>query len=87
MGRPFHSHVGASTWRCQIAGPKRCLLFKVNGQRLKPCIQNLEPGKDVEFVNLTNPVYFFKLVTGTLGSSAHIVRSIPDTGLRSSSLL
>ena len=67
--------------------PKDGPLFKVNGQRLKPCIQNLELGKDVESVNLTDPIYFFKLVTGTLGLSAHTMCLIPDTGLRSSSLL
>jgi hypothetical protein len=34
-------------------------IFKVNGQRLKPCIQNSEPGTDVESVKLTDPTYLF----------------------------
>jgi hypothetical protein len=31
------------------------------GDALALCIQNLEPGKDVEFVNLTDPVYYVKI--------------------------
>jgi hypothetical protein len=34
-------------------------IFKVNGQRLKPCIQNPEPGTDVESVKLTDPTDSF----------------------------
>jgi hypothetical protein len=43
----------------ELRDPKDDTLFKVNGQRLKPCIQNLEPGKDVASVNLTDAVYLF----------------------------
>ena len=43
----------------ELQDPKDGTLFKVNGKRLKPCIQKLEPSKDVESVNLTDPIYLF----------------------------
>jgi hypothetical protein len=43
----------------ELRDPKNGNIFKVNGQRLKPCIQNLQPGTDVESVKLTDPVYSF----------------------------
>jgi hypothetical protein len=43
----------------ELRDPRDGTLFKVNGQRLKPCIQNLEPGTDVDSVTLTDPVYLF----------------------------
>jgi hypothetical protein len=43
----------------EIRDPKDGNIFKVNGQRLKPCIQNPEPSTDVESVKLTNPTYSF----------------------------
>jgi hypothetical protein len=36
----------------ELRDPKDGTISKVNGQRLKPCIQNLEPGIDMESVNL-----------------------------------
>jgi hypothetical protein len=42
-----------------LRDPKDGNIFKVNGQRLKPCIQNPEPGTDVESVKLTDPTYSF----------------------------
>jgi hypothetical protein len=42
----------------ELQNPKDGTLFKVNGQRLKPCVQHLKPGKDVESVNLMDLIYF-----------------------------
>jgi hypothetical protein len=41
----------------ELRDPKDGNIFKVNGQRLKPCIQNPDPGTDVESVQLTDPTY------------------------------
>lgn len=41
----------------ELRDPKDGKIFKVNGQRLKPCIQNPDPGADVESVQLTDPTY------------------------------
>jgi hypothetical protein len=43
----------------ELQDPRDGNIFKVNGQRLKPCIQNIEPGTYMEFVKLTDPVYSF----------------------------
>ena len=43
----------------ELQDPRDGNIFKVNGQRLKPCIQNLQPGTNVESVKLTDPVYSF----------------------------
>jgi hypothetical protein len=43
----------------ELKDPRDGNTFKVNGQRLKQCIQNPEPGTDVESVKLTDPVYSF----------------------------
>jgi hypothetical protein len=43
----------------ELRDPKDGNIFKMNGQRLKPCIQNPEPSTDVESVKLTYPVYSF----------------------------
>jgi hypothetical protein len=43
----------------ELRDPKDGNIFKVNGQRLKPCIQNPEPGIDVESIKLTDPIYLF----------------------------
>jgi hypothetical protein len=43
----------------KLRDPRKGNIFKVNGQRLKPCIQNPEPGTDVESVKLTDPAYSF----------------------------
>ena len=40
----------------ELQDPKDGTLFKVNAQRLKPYILNLEPSKDVESIKLTDPV-------------------------------
>jgi hypothetical protein len=41
----------------ELRDPKDGNIFKVNGQRLKPYIQNPDPGTDVESVQLTDPTY------------------------------
>jgi hypothetical protein len=43
----------------ELRDPKDDNIFKVNGQRLKPCIQNPEPSTDVESVKMTDPTYSF----------------------------
>jgi hypothetical protein len=43
----------------ELRDPRDGNIFKVNGQRLKPCIQNSEPGTDVESVKLMEPIYLF----------------------------
>jgi hypothetical protein len=43
----------------ELRDPKDGNIFKVNGQRLKPCIQNPDLGTDVESVKLTDPTYSF----------------------------
>jgi hypothetical protein len=43
----------------ELRDPRDGNTFKVNGQRLKQCIQNPEPGTDVESIKLTDPVYSF----------------------------
>ena len=43
----------------ELRDPKDGSIFKVNGQRLKPCIQNLQPGIDMESVKLMDLVYSF----------------------------
>jgi hypothetical protein len=42
----------------ELRDPKDGNIFKVNGQRLKHCIQNPEPGTDAESIKLTDPTYF-----------------------------
>jgi hypothetical protein len=37
---------------------KSSQIFKVNGYRLKPYIQGIEHNKDVESIDLTDPIYF-----------------------------
>jgi hypothetical protein len=41
----------------EMRDPKDGNIFKVNGKRLKPYIQNPDPGTDVESVQLTDPTY------------------------------
>jgi hypothetical protein len=43
----------------ELRDPKNGNIFKLNGQRLKPCIQNPEPGTDVESAKLIDPIYSF----------------------------
>jgi hypothetical protein len=43
----------------ELRDPKDGNIFKVNGQRLKPFIQNPDPGTDVESVKLTDATYSF----------------------------
>jgi hypothetical protein len=43
----------------ELRDPKDGNIFKVNGQRLKPYIQNLEPSTDMESVKLMDPIYSF----------------------------
>jgi hypothetical protein len=43
----------------ELRDPKDGNTFKVNGQRLKPCIQIPNPGTNVESVKLTDPTYSF----------------------------
>jgi hypothetical protein len=43
----------------KLRDPKDGNIFMVNGRRLKPCIQNPEPGTDVESVKLTDPTDSF----------------------------
>ena len=43
----------------ELRDPRDGNIFKVNGQRLKPCIQNSEPSTDMESVKLTDPIYSF----------------------------
>jgi hypothetical protein len=43
----------------ELRDPKDGNIFKVNGQRLKPCIQNPELGIDMESIKLTDPTYSF----------------------------
>ncbi|XP_059434319.1 uncharacterized protein LOC132167378 [Corylus avellana] len=55
---PFTVMLASPHGTVELRDPKNGTLFKVNGQRLKPCIQSLKLGKDMEFVDLTDPVYF-----------------------------
>jgi hypothetical protein len=59
MGWPVHSYFSISHGAVELRDPKDGNIFKVNGQRLKPCIQNPDPGTDVESVKLTDPTYSF----------------------------
>jgi hypothetical protein len=42
-----------------LRDPKDGNIFKVNGQKLKPCIQNPKLGTDMESVKLMDPAYSF----------------------------
>ena len=43
----------------ELRDPRDGNIFKVNGQRLKPYIQNPKPSTDVESVKLIDPIYSF----------------------------
>jgi hypothetical protein len=43
----------------ELRDPRDGNTFKVNGQRVKPCIQKPDLGSDVESVKLTDPTYSF----------------------------
>ncbi|XP_062155205.1 uncharacterized protein LOC133863263 [Alnus glutinosa] len=41
----------------KLQDPKDGTLFKVNGQRLKPCIEGNAQNEDVASIHLTDPIY------------------------------
>jgi hypothetical protein len=54
--RESYGHGAVKLWDL-----KECTLFKINGQRLKPCLQSLEPSKDMKSITGTYlfQIYFF----------------------------
>jgi hypothetical protein len=57
MGWPLQSHIDLLSRSSRTSGLKNDNIFKVNGQRLKPYIEGTEHTNNVEFFNLTDPIY------------------------------